>query len=146
MSAAGAIVPTGGGDSGDARSRLVKAIRSFVHMDNLAETHARQATNAREARARHESEAIALMRELRLEASTIQISGATLSLSQQRTPGTLTWGYLEREIPAWATRSGVSAAQSASLLRWLREHRDIKETEHLKKSVAKPSGTTTAAT
>ena len=77
----GAIVPTNGvGD--DARSRLVKAIRAFVHMDNLAETHARQATNAREARARHEAEAITV-----LAASTVPISGATLSLSQQRTPG-----------------------------------------------------------
>jgi hypothetical protein len=124
----------------DARSRLVTAIRAFVHTDNLAEVHARQATNAREARARHEAEAIALMRELRMEASTLQISGASLSLVHQKTPGTLTWGYLEREIPAWATHSGVSAAQAASLLRWLRDHRDIKETDHLKKSVAKTPG------
>jgi hypothetical protein len=127
----------------DPRSRLVAAIRAFVHMDNLAEVHGRQAANAREARNRHETEAIQLIREMRLESSTIQISGAALALSHQRTPGALTWGYLEREIPAWAATSGVSAAQSASLLRWLREHREIRESDHLKKSVAKPvSGVT----
>lgn len=128
-----ALVP-----AGDQRSQLVTAIRSFVHMDNLAETHARQAANAREARARHEAEAIRLMREMSLTSSTIQISGAALSLAHQRTPGSLTWGYLEREVPAWATRSGVTAAQAASLLQWLRDHRDIKETDYLKKTVAKP--------
>jgi hypothetical protein len=129
----------------DPKSRLVKAIRDYVHMDNVAETHARQATNAREARARHETEAIGLMREMGLTGTTIQISGATLSLAHQRTPGALTWGYLEREIPAWATRSGVSAAQVADLLRWLRDHRDIKESDYLKKTVVKPTTAVTAA-
>lgn len=134
----------GSGSSGDTKSQLVTAIRSFVHMDNLAETHARQAANAREARARHEAEAIRLMREMELTNSTIQISGAALSLAHQRTPGSLTWGYLEREVPAWAIRSGVTAAQATSLLQWLREHRDIKEADYLKKTVAKPvAGTTT---
>lgn len=123
----------------DPKSRLVTAIRSYVHMDNLAETHARQATNAREARAQAETEAIRLMREMGLAGSTIQISGATLSVAHQRTPGTLTWGYLEREIPVWATRTGVSAGQVADLIRWLREHRDIKESDYLKKTVTKPT-------
>ena len=126
----------------DKRSQLVSAIRAYVHMDNLAETHARQATNAREARTRHETEAIGLMREMGLSDSTIQISGATLSLAHQRTPGTLTWGYLEKEVPTWATQAGVSAAQAAGLLRWLREHRDIKESDYLKKTV---TNTVTAA-
>lgn len=121
----------------DKRSQLVSAIRAYVHMDNLAETHARQATNAREARARHETEAIGLMREMGLSGSTIQISGATLSLAHQRTPSALTWGYLEKEVPVWATQAGVSASHAASLLRWLREHRDIKESDYLKKTVAK---------
>lgn len=131
----GAIVPASGTDP---KSQLVAAIRAFVHMDNLAETHARQATNAREARTRHETDAIRLLRDMGMATSTIQISGGvSLALAHQRTPGALTWGYLEREVPAWATRSGVSAAQAASLLQWLRDHRDVKESDYLKKTVAK---------
>jgi hypothetical protein len=122
----------------DPKSQLVAAIRSFVHMDNLAETHARQATNAREARARHETEAIRLLREMGMTTSTIQVSGGvSLAVAHQRAPGSLSWGYLEREVPAWAAQSGVSAAQSAGLLQWLRDHREIKESEYLKKTVAK---------
>jgi hypothetical protein len=116
-------------------------------MDNLAETHARQATNAREARARHEAEAIRLIRQMGMSASTIQISGGvSLSLAHQRAPGSLTWGYLEREVPAWATRSGVSAAQAAGLLQWLRDHRDVKESDYLKKTVAKGVAETATTT
>jgi len=132
-----------GTGTGDTKSQLVTAIRSFVHMDNVVETHARQAANAREARARYETDAIRLMREMGLTNSTIQISGAALSLAHQRTPGSLTWGYLEREVPAWAAHTGVTATQSASLLQWLRDHRDIKEADYLKKTVAKPAAANT---
>jgi hypothetical protein len=117
----------------DAKARLVAAIRAYVHMDNLAETHARQATNARAARAKAETDAIALMKEMRLENSTIQVSGASLQITKKKTAGGLTWGYLEREVPAWASRSGLTASQSEELLRWLHSHRETKETEVLKK-------------
>jgi hypothetical protein len=110
-------------------------------MDNLAESFSTQATNARQVRAKHEDDAITLIKELGLQGSTIQVSGATLNLKTSRTSSPLSWGYLEREIPAWATRNGVSAAQSASLLKWLHEHRDMKETEFLKKTVSTAAGT-----
>lgn len=119
--------------STDPKARLVAAIRAYVHMDNLAETHARQAANARTARAKAETDAIALMKEMRLEGSTIQVSGASLQITKKKTPAGLTWGYLEREVPAWATRSGLSAAQSTALITWLHSHRETKETEVLKK-------------
>jgi len=136
MASSTALVSASG--AADPKSQLVAAIRAFVHMDNLAETHARQATNAREARARHEAESIRLLREMGLASSTIQVSGGvSLALAHQRAPGALTWGYLEREVPVWATRSGVSATQVAGLLQWLRDHRDVKESDYLKKTVAK---------
>ncbi len=113
--------------------RLVAAIRAYVHMDNLAETHARQAANARAARAKAEADAIALMKEMGLSASTIQVSGATLQITTKKTASGLTWGYLEREVPAWATRTGLTASQSAGLLAWLHSHRETKESEVLRK-------------
>jgi hypothetical protein len=121
----------------DPKARLVAAIRAYVHMDNLAETHTRQAANARAARAKAEADAIALMKEMRLEGSTIQVSGASLQITKKKTPSGLTWGYLEREVPAWASRSGLSATQSAGLVEWLHSHRETKETEVLKKLGAK---------
>ena len=121
----------------DNRTRLIQAIRGWVHMDNLAESFQTQAMNAREVRSKHETEAIGLMKEMGLAASTIQVSGASLQLTTKREPGNLTWTYLEREVVAWAAQSGVSSAQAASLIKWLHEHRDAKEKEMLKKTIPK---------
>lgn len=107
-------------------------------MDNLAEGFARQATNARQVKATHETNAISLMKQLGLAGSTIQVSGASLQLVHKRSQGTLTWGYLEREVPLWATKAGLTPAQSQSLLTWLQEHRESKDVEMLKKSVTTP--------
>lgn len=111
-------------------------------MDNLAESFHQQAMNARTLRAKHEADAIALIKQLGMSASTIQLTGgAQLTLSQRRAPAQLTWTYLEREVPAWATRAGLTNIQSAALIKWLQEHRDVRETEYLKKTPSpSPSG------
>ena len=122
----------------EAKQKLIESIRSWVHMDNLLENHAAQASNARALRAKYEKEAIALMKQLHLETSKIQISGGSLVLQKKTTPNALSWGYLEKEIVAWAASTGISAAQSQSLLHWLHEHRESKEVESLKKAGLKP--------
>jgi hypothetical protein len=118
----------------DPKQRLIESIRGWIHMDNLLENHTAQASNARALRSKHEKDAIDTMKQMRLDKSVIQVSGATLSIQRKSAPAVLSWGYLEKEIAAWATQSGVSASQSLSLIRWLQEHREIKHTESLKKT------------
>ena len=79
------------------------------------------------------------MKQMRLEKSVIQVSGASLSIQRKSAPAVLSWGYLEKEIAAWATHSGIGATKSLSLIRWLHEHREIKQTESLKKTGLKTS-------
>lgn len=123
--------------SSDPKQELVTAIRGWVHMDNLVESFNRQATNARQLRAKHETDAIRLIKQLGLNASQIQVSGgATLQLATRRSSETLTWSFLEREAHAWAEHAGLTPTQSAGLIKWLHEHRDSKSTEYLKKSGA----------
>ncbi len=130
-----AIVPAGS-VSADPKSRLVAAIRGWVHMDNLAESHQRQAMNARTVRAKHEAEAIGLMRQLGLTKSKIQISGAELHLASHRTVAPLSWKYLEREVPAWLASVRLPAEHAKGLLKWLQEHREYRESEELEKTVS----------
>jgi len=118
----------------DPKQRLIEAIRGWIHMDNLLENHNAQAANARTLKNKHEADSIALMKQMRLDKSTIQVSGASLTLQQKAAPAALTWGYLDKEVAAWATKNGVSASQSQSLIRWLHDHREIKTTESLKKT------------
>jgi hypothetical protein len=115
------------------KQKLIEAIRGWIHMDNLVESFNQQATNARNLRNKHEQDSIRLMKELGLSASTIQVSGASLNIQKKKVPTGLSWTYLEKEIPAWATRSGIPANQSAALVKWLHEHRESKEVESLKK-------------
>ena len=103
-------------------------------MDNLVESFNQQAANARNLRTKHEQDSIRLMKELGLSASTIQVSGASLNIQKKKVPAGLSWGYLEKEIPAWTTKTGLSANQSAALLKWLHDNREIKELESLKKT------------
>lgn len=104
-------------------------------MENLAETLNHQATNARKLRSKHEEDAIVLIKQLGLSKSKIQISGASLQLAVKKEKGTLSWTFLEKEVPAWAAKSGIPAEKAAGLLVWLQEHREAKDTEYLKKIV-----------
>ena len=125
--------------SKDPKQRLIDSIRGWIHMDNLLENHTAQASNARALRAKHEAEAIELMKQMRLEKSTIQVSGATLTLQKKAVPGALSWGYLEKESAAWAKHNRLPDSQVQSLMRWLHDHRETKESESLKKSGLKPT-------
>jgi len=118
----------------DPKQRLIDSIRGWIHMDNLLENHNAQAANARTLRSKHETDAIALMKQMRLDKSTIQVSGASLTIQKKAAPAALSWGYLEKEIANWATQAGVSASQSQSLVQWLHDHREVKATESLKKT------------
>lgn len=120
--------------STDLKMRLVTAIRSWIHMDNLAESFQQQTANARTLRNTHETDAIGLMKQLGLGGSTIQVSGAHLQIARRKSQTGLSWTYLDREVPAWAASSGLTPAQSTSLLSWLREHRGTQEAEFLKKT------------
>jgi hypothetical protein len=117
----------------DPKQQLATSIRGWIHMDNLVESFTKQASNARTLRTKHEDDSIRLIKTLGLTESTIKVSGASLKLETKKTPSGLTWSYLEKEVPAWATKNGVTAVQAASLLTWLHAHRTTNETEVLKK-------------
>lgn len=115
----------------DPKQQLAAAIRGWIHMDNLTESFMAQAANARKLRAKHEEDSIRLVKQMGLTASTIKVSGASLRLANRKATAGLTWGYLEKEIDAWAAKTG--STQGASLLKWLQEHRATKDVEYLKK-------------
>ena len=120
--------------SDTSKQKLGESIREWIHMDTLVESFNQQAANARQLRNKHEAESIRLMKELGLSASTIQVSGAQLTMQKKQVPALLSWSYLEREIPAWGRQNGVSATQVTGLVKWLQDHRESKEVESLKKT------------
>lgn len=117
-----------------AKEQLTDAIRNWTHMNNLYEQHLAQANNARALRAQHEAEVIRKLHELHMERSTIRVTGATLKLAVDTTPAPITWGLLEKEVPAWAAHTGLPPSKAADLIRWLQANRGAKERECLKKT------------
>ena len=126
------------GSPSDDKTKLIAAVRGWIHMDNLTESFNHQASNARGLRDKHEADAIALMKKMGLGASTIQVSGATLQMTKKKSPGSLSWTWLNRETAAWARSAGLSEKQSEGLSKWLQEHREFKEVEFLKKTTTTP--------
>jgi hypothetical protein len=122
----------------DPKKQLSAAIRDWIHMDNVAEVHAKQAANARELRAKHEATAIQLIKQMNLTKSTIKVSGASLQLASRKANAALTWTFLEREVAAWAASQSpaTAAKQTQSLMTWLQGHRDVREAEYIKKTTA----------
>jgi hypothetical protein len=118
----------------DDKTQLIAAVRGWIHMDNLTESFNRQASNARTLRDKHEADAMELMKKMGLGASTIQVSGATLQMTKKKSPGSLSWTWLNRETAAWAHSAGLSEKQSQGLSKWLQDHREVKEVEFLKKT------------
>ena len=103
-------------------------------MDNLVESFTKQATNARTLRTKHEDDAIQMMKKMGLSSSTIQVSGASLQIVKRKSVSGLTWGFLEKEVAAWATSQNISPTQVQGLILWLHEHRETSVSENLKKS------------
>jgi hypothetical protein len=120
-------------EGADPKTQLITAIRGWVHFDNLAENLNRQTLNARELRSKHESNAIRVIQQLGMTTSVIQIADAQLQMATRREPASLTWSYLEEQLPQWATHSGITPIQVQSLMKWLQEHRETKEKNYLKK-------------
>ncbi len=116
------------------KQRLTAAIRAWTHFDNLVESLNQQATNNRRLREEQEAETIPLLKDLGLSKTKFQITGATLQLATQRNTEHLTWGYLEKEIPAWIASQRLPPAYAESLMEWLQSHREVKETEYIKKT------------
>ena len=124
-------------DLTDPKKQLGTAIRGWIHMDNLTESFTTQAANARKLRNKHEDDAIRLIKQIGIQDSVINVSGASLRLTTKKSPAGLTWSYLETEIAAWATHNKLTATQSAGLVSWLQSHRETKEVEFLKKEMPK---------
>jgi hypothetical protein len=112
----------------ETKAKLVTAIKTYIHMDNLVESFNQQATNARKLRAKHETDAIALMKEMGLTASEIHVSGARLRYIHKQTPVGLTWKYVRGEVTA-----SLGSHKGDELMGRLQAHRPLKDEEYLEK-------------
>ena len=110
-------------------------IKSWIHFDNLAATFTRQAQQARSARARWESQAIEYLTTNSLTNAIIQISGARLTLVQEKHAAPLTLQRMEALLHEYYSKKPTgSNDETADIMAYIKAHRGSSIETRLKKS------------
>ena len=104
-------------------------VRNYVHYDNLANSYSKQATGARKLRDDYEDKIIQNLRTNRMENAVIQISGANLQLSQDKTIPSLTLPRLETYLHKYFLQKGNNVDETEAILRFIRLQKQ-QETQH----------------
>ena len=114
---------------------LADKIRSWVHFDNLAATFARQAQQARTARARWESEVIDYLRNTNMANAIVQIAGGRLTVSEEKHANPLTLQRLESLLHEYySKRPPGSTDETADIMMYIKSNRGSTVETRLKKS------------
>jgi hypothetical protein len=115
---------------------LTTWVRSYVHYDNLANNYSKQATGARRLRDEYENKIIQNLRANRMENAIIQVSGAHLQVTENKTPPALTIPRLETYLRKYYAQKGAGVDETEAILRFCRIQRqnDTQTTACLKKT------------
>ncbi len=130
------------------QTELPTLVRNFVHYDNLASNYSKQATGARHLRNEYESKIIHALRANNMENAIIQVSGARLQCSEEKSAPSLTLPRLQQYLDRYYAQKGTGVNETEAILRFIRLQKanDTQTTACLKKIVipanipAPPSG------
>jgi hypothetical protein len=113
---------------------LVYAVQQWTHFDNLAESHAKQATNARNERANFETRIFGILDTMKIPNAVLEITGATITRASRVKQTDLSWSFLETGLHAYFASKG-RADETAAILDYLQSSRGAKSTDYLKKTL-----------
>jgi hypothetical protein len=117
-------------------NELSSWVRNYVHYDNLANNYSKQATGARKLRDDYEGRIIQNLRANGMENAIIQISGAYLQMSNDKTTPSLTIPRLESYLHKYFAQKGNSIDETEAILRFIRlqKQQDTQHTACLKRT------------
>ena len=114
---------------------LADMIRSWVHFDNLSATFARQAQQARTARARWESQILDHLQKTKMTNAIIQIAGGRLTVHEEKHQQPLTLQRLEQLLHEYyGQRPPGSDDETSAVMAYIKQHRGSVVETRLKKS------------
>jgi len=116
-------------------NEFAEKIRSWVHFDNLIATFNRQVQQARAAKARWETEIVDYLKRTNMANAIIQISGARLTLHDEKHAHPLTLQRLETLLHEYfAKRPPGSDDETNEILAYVRANRGHTMKQALKKN------------
>ena len=118
-------------------------VRNWVHYDNLASSLSKQTQNARKVRDTFETTILDKLRVNNMENAVIQIQGGRLVVAEEKHNQPLTYTRIEEGLKAYYLEKQKTSGrpvvdESASILRFLKSHREVEITKKLKKQATVP--------
>jgi len=116
-------------------------VRNYVHYDNLANTYNKQAGASRKLRDDFEDKIIQNLRANNMQNAIIQVAGARLQYSEEKTIPNLSMPRLEIYLHNYFKQKGNGIDETESILRYIKSQKlnDTQIVAKLKKTVL-PSG------
>ena len=114
---------------------LADMIRSWVHFDNLSATFARQAQQARTARARWEAQVLEHLRASKMVNAIIQIAGGRLTVHEEKHANPLTLQRLETLLHEYyGKKAPGSDDETSDIMAFIKANRGSTIETRLKKN------------
>ena len=102
------------------QAELPTLVRNFVHYDNLASNYSKQASGARHLRNEYESKVIHALRSNNMENAVIQVSGARLQCTEEKSAPSLTLPRLQQYLDKYYAQKGTGVNETEAILRFIR--------------------------
>jgi len=117
---------------------LVNLVRNYVHYDNLTNNYNKQGLAARKLKNDFEHKIIQYLRGQHMENAVIQVSGAFLQLSEEKTAPSLSITNLKKWLTSYYAQKGNSINETDAILRHisLQKNNETQITSTLKKSAS----------
>lgn len=111
-------------------------VRKYIHYDTLASTYNKQAGAARKLRDEFEDSIIQTLRANNMERAIIQVGGARLQYTEEKTVPTLSMPRLESYLRGYYKQKGNGMDETDSILRYIKMQKvnDIQISGKLKKT------------
>ena len=117
------------------QNMLATLVQNYVHYGNLAENYSKQATGARNLRREFEGKIINNLRERNMQNAIIQVGGARLQYTEEKTVPSLTSTRLQQYLHKYYAQRGNGLDETEQIMRFigLQKEHDTTKVACLKK-------------
>jgi len=98
---------------------LVGFVRNYIHYDNLTNNYNKQVTGARKLKHEFEHKIIQYLRGNHMEHAVIQVSGARLQLSEEKTAPCMSASNMKKWLNDYYSQKGNSMNETDAILRYI---------------------------
>lgn len=123
--------------AGSGQNEIGSWVRNYVHYDNLANTYNKQAGASRKLRDEFEDKIIGNLRANNMQNAVIQVAGARLQYSEEKTVPSLSMPRLESYLHGYYKQKGNGMDETEHILRYIKSQKlnDTQIVAKLKKTL-----------